>query len=264
VDVLMLQQGAVTGRIWASIYETSGGTPINVSLATSDKLNAAGIHTSGGHWIRFPFRSPVTLTAGTTYALVMEGDYTPSATVNIIIRENSAGGYAAGSVFTYDGTTWSAAGADMAFKVYVTRNDTAVAMPGGYDRKRLVGYVFNNSGSDLGGFIAHDRTVALLYTADSGNVTSTAPTLIDFVTALPPVPVIPDFTLRSSVADDQAFGGPVPDIGYLTVGGSLLALPAAAGFEHPATPIHTEYQGIYVARSSGTGNINLRVKRYTW
>ncbi|MBI4087436.1 MAG: hypothetical protein HY434_01235, partial [Candidatus Liptonbacteria bacterium] len=157
IDVKIGRNGAVSGRIWAEIYATSGGLPTGSVLATSDKLDASLISTSD-QVVRFIFRSPATLTAGTTYALALTGDWALSGTVTITWRFNSAGGYAAGNRIIKNGS-WSnpADGFDMNFKIYVTENDTSVTMPSGYDQKAKVGYVYNDSSSNFDAFMQTDH-----------------------------------------------------------------------------------------------------------
>ena len=185
------KQGSPTGRMWAEVYATSGGAPTGSVLATSDKLDVSLVAATDQE-IKFIFHSPLTLVAGTTYWVGLAGDYTASATVNIRVNYNTAGGYAAGAVYAYDDTSWAeiVSGDDLWFKVYVTENDTAVTMPAGYDQKCKIGYVYNSSGSDLVAFTAHDKTVQFLRNQTSfASVTALIPTLTDYSATLPPTPV---------------------------------------------------------------------------
>lgn len=256
VDVKLLKQGSPTGRIWVEVFSTSAGAPTGSALATSDKLDVSRISTTA-LIIRFVFRSPQTLVAGTTYAIALAGDYTASATVNIIVRENSAGGYAAGSVYTYDGTNWASDTEDLWFKVYVTRNDSAVTMPTGYDQKCKVGYVYNDSGSNLDPFVARDRFVRSLISQGVGSTTAVIPTLVDISNIVPPVPLMvlvaaghdtDNAAVRiSGVPDGIEANDGVGGMAYLHANGNLYT-PTSATAE-----VMTEMQGLYQWVGVGTG-----------
>ena len=147
IDIKGKQLGTVSGNAWLELYATSAGAPTGGVLATSDKIDASLISTSA-QIIRFPFRNPVTLNSGTTYAWALTGDWTESDTNTIRLRENSAGGYGSGQNYVYNGSAWSvlsSGGTDFWFKTYITENDTAVTMPTGYTQKALIGYVDRKS-----------------------------------------------------------------------------------------------------------------------
>ena len=267
VDIRLFRQAAVSGRIWATIEALSGGDPDGTPLATSDKIKVDALPVSSG-FIRIPFRSPASLTAGTTYALVLQGDYTASATVNIVWRSNSAGGYAAGIAKTYNGTAWSdIAGHDFAFKVFVTIPPTELSLPAGYaDGSALLGYVYNDSGSDLQGFIQAARYVRLLLDTVAGyglgTSTATIPTLADISTFIPPVPVVlKDLHGGHSTADRLISVSGVPD-GHESAGGIMLAGTAGRNINASATDAGavlgdcpTEFQALYHRGSSGTHQV---------
>lgn len=187
-DFKINRNGSPSGRVWASIYATSGGLPTGSALKTSDKIDASLVSTSA-QVIRFPFRDPQTLTAGTTYAVVLEGDYAVDGANYLQIAYDTTGTYSAGAHYIYNGSAWSAGGGDLWFNVYVTQNDTAVTMPSGYDQRALIGYVYNNSSSNLLPMRAQNKDV-YQYSVAVSNVTTTIPTLVDLAAILPPVPVL--------------------------------------------------------------------------
>ncbi len=226
VDVELFEAGTVSGRIWAEIRATSGGVPTGSALKTSDKLDASLISTSSSaQLIRFVFRDPQTLTAGTTYALVLTGDWTQSDTNSIEWAHNNSGGYAAGGAYVLQGGTWSAqAGVDLTFKIYVTRNDTSVTMPTGYDQKAKVGYVYNDSGSNFELFIQNDHFVTPLeisgasdYLTGADTVTATIPTLYDVSSSVPPTSIRLFATGQMNTSTATIYLGGVPD-GYTNAG----------------------------------------------
>ena len=214
VDVRILKTGSPTGRIWVEIYATSAGAPTGATLATSDKMDVSLVSTSS-QVVRFVFRTPVSLTAGTTYALSIEGDWTSSDTDHAIVRYNNAGGYAAGDFYYYNGAWTQVVSQDLYFKVYVTENDTAVTMPSGYDQKCKIGYVYNNSGSNFIAFTARDRWVQTMGLGSAATITATTATLTDLRAGwLPPAPVsVEGWSYSSGGTTTVAVLGGVPE-GY--------------------------------------------------
>lgn len=268
VDFKVLKVGSPTGRVWVSIYATDGTTPTGSALKTSDKLDVSLISTSA-QVIRFVFRDPQSLTSGTTYAAILEGDWTIDGVNAVNIRVNSVGGYASGGRASFDngGGTWGVtAGVDLWFKTYVTQNDTSVTMPSGYDQKAKVGYVYNDSGSDFDPFVAQDHSVHTLIERSIGSMTETVATLRDVSVYLPPGRVKVGLEMLNTTAATHLNAvAPVPN-GYglnFNPGDSGAAafrsdgiVRAFAGF------ITTEYQAVYT-RVDG-GNAESRVLSYEW
>lgn len=269
VDIGLDRQNVPSGQIWAELYATSAGLPTGAALATGDKLSSGLFQTGQEFFARFVFRTPVFLTAGTTYAVVMNANYSSSGTINNRIQKNSAGGYAAGSVVTFDGTTWTAtAGEDLSFKVYVTENNTAVTYPSGYTKKCLVGYVYNDSGSNFDPFVAQDRFVHRLAYDNLGSVTATIPTLMNLSAMIPPIPCTLDLIARNSTAGNRTVFGGVPD-GYEPDGnepgrgGALLLVSAANNAFAFGGGLVTEFQSFYVAVNANTSDI-IQITSYRW
>lgn len=271
VEFQLNKQGSPTGRMWAEVYATTAGVPTGAVLATSDKLDVSLVNAAD-QAIKFIFRSPLTLVAGTTYWVGLAGDYTASATVNIRMNYNTAGGYAAGSVYAYDGTSWAeiVAGDDLWFKVYVTRNDAAVTMPSGYDQQCKIGYVYNSAGSNFVGFAALDRTVIPLSELGAGTYTTAVPALANMSALIPPVPVRVSVaaTNDGTVAASNRVGG-VPD-GFDSTSNQRLNnvvnlvnfAAAASSLRTGSIELFTEHQGLYFSRSASNGIF--WVMDYTW
>jgi hypothetical protein len=171
VDVRMLRTGSPVGNFWFTIEANSGGVPSNTPLATSDKFDAGRLLTAS-NWLRIPFRAPASLSAATQYHLVLQGDYTISASNFISWRmDGSAGAYANGAkaLFDSDTSTWTTdTDDDMMFKTYITENDTAVTLPSGYTQYALIGYAFNDGSSNLIRFRQIDRMWRYLQMAVDG------------------------------------------------------------------------------------------------
>lgn len=195
VEVTLKRNGSPSGYYWITIEADSSGSPSGTPLATSDKYDASRLPTSSLR-IRIPFRSPASLSSSTTYWLVLQGDYSKSSTNNISWDGHSTSQYANGKTRSFNGSTWSDATTivDATFTIYVTRNETSVTMPSGYDQKCLVGYVYNNSSSNFRRMVAYDREV--MYTDSSSyslGTNTTVPVLVNLSESVPPVPVNIEF-----------------------------------------------------------------------
>ena len=262
VDVRLTRFGGIVGNVWAHLYSDTAGNP-NASLVTSDVLDAGLISTvAAGHWVRFIFRAPVSLTATTQYHLVLAGDYTASDTVLLGWRiDNTAPAYANGTLKGFDAGVWTDRVADAHFKVYITRNDTALTYPAGYDQQCLLHPgLFNDGSSNLVGFTALDRRVRLL-PHSSSSISSTVPLLVDLSAIVPPVPIRLWLAGSNSTAGARHTASGVPD-GYGMVVDSLSA--GARQFVSPLTAdvpqgflgvLDLEYQAIYQLVSSSNGRI---------
>lgn len=265
IKVKLIRTGAVSGRIWFSIQADSSGNPSGTALATTDKIDASKIATSEQQLLLI-FRSPTTPSASPTqYHLVLEGDYTRSDTVNIAWRGVAAGGYADGSAKEYNGATWGAASGvgDFNFDAYILQNSTSVTMPTGYDQKCLIGYVYNDSGSNLNPFFECGRRVIPLENVAITGVTSTTMVLTDLSTVLPPVPCSVTWAHENTTADSAGHVGPVPDGLTFTNewgnrdGGMSWSLVPIANRMGSHEPVLTEYQATYLSVSAGTGIFRL-------
>jgi len=258
IDVELIRVGAVAGVIQAELQTDSSGLPSGTVLATSDKLNAGHVSTSS-QWIRFIFRTPVSLTATTQYHLVLTGSWTASDAVYIGWRcDTSSATYANGTRTQKEAGTWNNTGTtahDFSFKMYVRRNDSAVTMPSGYDGKCLLGYVYNNASSDFEPFTAVNRTVIPLDGLNTLLVvagTASIPTLLSLATVIPPVPVR-QRVRGNALGTGFFFALPVPH-GFRTAaihrdgGGSITAVSETM-------EILTEAQAMYTYDTSSTYDV---------
>jgi hypothetical protein len=260
-DVIVQRQGAVSGRIWFSIQADSAGSPSGTPLATSDKLDAGALPAIATN-VRIPFRTPFTVVAGTQYHLVMEGDYTRSDTVNVLLFGVAAGGYANGVGKEFNGTVWANASGvgDFWFKAALTLNTAAPTMPAGYDQTCKLGYVYNNSSGNFEPFIQSDRR--LWYMTDhlmvSGS-TTTNETLIDLSSVLPPGPIKVWGAAENTANASSVCVGPVPDgtdMRTTTLNHNVFQQQAAAANSMTtglSSELLTELQGMYFRVNGGTG-----------
>jgi hypothetical protein len=225
-------------------------------------MYAGGVSTSS-QWIRAIFRTPVSLSAATTYHLVLQGNYAASGTVHIRWVGLLAGGYANGKAHAYDGTTWADDSnvLDFDFKTYITRNDASVTMPAGYTKKAKIGYVYNNSGSNLNLFVAKDNRVVYGNLISIGSLSATIPTLCDFSFGLPPGPISVYAIGQNSTADVTMVISNVPD-GYDDNVFRVLAASSTAGVDAAFHGFVTEFQAVYFRTSAGTSFI--RIHGFEW
>lgn len=265
VDLALLKTSAPTGDIWVTIEADSSGSPSGTALATSVLLQPSAMATAS-QYHRFVFHTPATITAGTTYHIVLRGNYTTSSTNYMNWRKNTAAGYANGTLKTYNGSAWADTTHDAAFKVYITRNDTAVTMPTGYTKKALIGFVYSNASSNLVQFIQQDNHVHTVATTYATTSTVTIATLFDLFSLVPPRPVRLYCVGNISVAGDRwsFFGVPNETGTAWNISAGAPALDPSGIAQVLFLPIPTEKQGVYAYRNSGTGNASLFVFAYDW
>src|SRR3989344_6388392 len=271
VDLRISQDnGTISGRVWLTIEADSSGNPSGTPLATSDKFDAELVNTSS-QWVRFVFRTPVSVTAATQYHLVLSGDYTPDDTVNIGWKADATGDYANGVWKSLDSGTWNTiTGYDAMFKIYVTQNNTSVTLPSGYDQKAHVGYVYNGSDSNFIKFTAQGRHV--WYMPDNSNgpdwvalsTSATVPTLTSLVAFVPPGPVRFIFTAQNDNATGSTIIGGVssPGAGTSDYGGFYM-IEDAANDQEISPPVQTEYQAFYM-RALTAGTSYILPRQYEW
>jgi hypothetical protein len=272
VDLPLVRVGTPTGRFWLEVQSDTAGNPSGTVLATSDKLDVANFPTSDAY-VRFVFRNPFAAAViGTQYHLVLNGDYSVSATDLLRWDGNPASSYANGSAKKFDGTTWAAAApADFAFKLYVTDNNTALTLPGGYDQSLLLGRTYNDGANVLLQFVQIDRLVRYSPVRVGAIVTAgaaTFPLLVDAPAPyLPPVPCEPLFIFDSTTGDAWTLSG-IPD-GYAgAVGANPYVTAVGSGSAgiagSPFGGVLTEYQGFYYYRSGGANAATIYIVGYCW
>ena len=116
VDVQLATASAGTsGPLVVEIRNTVSGAPGGTVLAS---VTTSDVSSATNSWVPITFPAPVTVTAGTAYAVVLRagagGDYRATRS-----NKNS---YAGGAWYTStnSGSTWAAQGQDLAFRTYVT------------------------------------------------------------------------------------------------------------------------------------------------
>jgi len=120
VTLSLKKTGSPTGNIFVEIQTNASGAPSNtiVTNGTSANVDVSTLTTSFSFTYDFTFATPPTLTAGTTYHIVLKGDYLVS-TINYASWENDQNGtYADGNGYRFNGSTWFGPITDFDFKVW--------------------------------------------------------------------------------------------------------------------------------------------------
>jgi hypothetical protein len=263
IDINLLRTGSPTGEMWLEIHSNSGGLPSGTVLATSDKMDVSQMSATSG-LVRFVFRNPANLTASTVYHVVLQANYTVSGANNVGWQSDaSSPAYTRGEREDFDGSTWSnVTTQDFMFKIYIERNKAAVTMPSSYVGKALVGYVFNNSGSNFAPFLGNDRHHQPQRSDSQSTTASSGRTeLKEFSALIPPMPVLMTFLVSVDTADAFLSIAPVPDgFGVPSVGGVINKGGRGVHTQEVdqvmvSGPLPTHYQAAYLSVSSGTGTI---------
>jgi hypothetical protein len=206
IDIKLLKTGTPTGNLWVTLEANNGGVPSNTPLATSDKIDVARLTTTtAAAYVRIVFRTPFSVSASTQYHLVLQGDWTISASNFVSVRmDGSAATYGNGSkaLFDSDTSTWTTdTDDDLEFITYITENDTALTVPAGY-RYAHLGWAYNDTGGNLVPF----RQVNRAFHYASGlyglvvNELAAVVTLYDLRTWLPPITVLAAFVITGTGA----------------------------------------------------------------
>lgn len=267
IDVKLVKVGSPTGNYWLTIEANAGGVPSNTALVTSDKYDVSRLTTTAG-WVRVPFRTPYSASAATQYHLVLYGDFTISGAHYIAWRaDTSASTYANGSKAAYDGATWTTdTDDDFIFKAYITRNDTAVTLPSGYNQQALIGFAYNNTSSNLKYMVAKDRFIFTGHGDDwqvGAYTTSSPPVLTSLDAFIPCRAVKAQFEGYNGSAANAGLGGlKVTDLISTTLTEEIGAVKAYVGERGAFAPLNLEYHGINVVVSVGT--MNLYLTGYEW
>lgn len=123
-----------TGNVWAEIHSSTSGTSgtknasSNIVGQASDNVSVSSI-AQGFGWIEFTFSgTKPSLSASTTYYIVLYGSFTIDSDKNIEWTVDSGNPYSDGEAFTINGSmSWTTkTGFDFSFQLYGTGTATAV------------------------------------------------------------------------------------------------------------------------------------------
>ena len=130
IELYLYKYGSPTGTVSAKIFATSGGLPTGSALATSADVNVADLETSATA-VPFEFSSPVSVTASTQYAIVLDGSSVSGNASNYVRlgTNNTLHAYAGGTALEYT-TAWAtASNHDVLFAVYSPGQYTCAISP---------------------------------------------------------------------------------------------------------------------------------------
>ena len=136
-------------------------------------------------------------------------------------------------------------------------------MPSGYDQRALIGYVYNDSGSNFVAMWAHDRAVKLgqAYNVVSGG-SATVQTLTDVSAVLPPVPLMLTTTeLMSNTTGSAVRLSPVMN-STGNIFGIYWDAPVASYYLDVGQQVPLEFQYFYYMTSSGS--VSIYIRSYQW
>ena len=267
VDIKLNKAGSPTGNYWLEVQSDTAGSPSGSVLATSDKYDVSRLTTTAT-FVRIPFRTPATLTAATQYHLVLRADTSVSAVNYFQWFAANTSVYANGVAKRWDGAAWQAStnvpftAVDFCFKLYVTRNDTAISLPSGYDQYAQIGWFYLDSGGLVKPFVANDRQI---HTGGPswkiGSSAVSTSVLLDAAAFIPPIPAsvvlgvagnVVTMNLRAGRITATDFVNTITDTADSVQSG--IVLNVTIGPTIGLNPLMLEYQGVMVATDTNTGH----------
>jgi hypothetical protein len=245
IDVIMqaVASPPPVGNVWLSLQDDNGlGNASGNPLCTSEYLDTR-LLSGTAFQFRFVFDQTTTLGAGSRYHLVLEGDFGSNPAIDgdhgLAFTGNTAPltagqqswmanvGYTSGNLTIgsgygdcrlYNGITgtWmvsaNATGVgqgpqDLFFLVNVDENNTALALPSGYNQYCLISYVNNNASSNFKEYHQQNRTISTGVDPDWLVFNSTATTGLQPMPLQSCVPPIPCTIQLYAGSFSQVFGG---------------------------------------------------------
>lgn len=202
IDLKLAKIATPTGNLWITVQNDDGvGNADGTILATSEYLPVETLSSSTTTF-RFVFPTNLTLTSGSRYHLVAEGDWpyqvTSTDANSIGFVGNTATvlqpgqqqwmanvGYTSGNLIIAQGygdcrvwnvytSTWKVAAnaigvgsgpSDLWFAINLEQNDTSLSLPSGYNQYALISYVCNDASSNFKEYHQFNRTISTGYEA---------------------------------------------------------------------------------------------------
>lgn len=119
ISISLSKSGSPTGNLKIELFAGDATSPTGSVLSTSANLDVSTVSGSQTEYT-LAFTNDYTMTAGTTYWLVISSNTTPSNTVCINIWYNNASSYANGKNNRATDTTWqNDQNGDLYFKDYL-------------------------------------------------------------------------------------------------------------------------------------------------
>lgn len=121
IGLWLKRVGSVSGNISVKIEPDSSGDPSGTAITngTSANVDASALSTSFA-WVEFSFAIEPTLSASTTYWIVLQGTYSASGSVNVEWGIDTVA--SGGLVSKFDNTSWTAVTTQTPNMYYVTRD----------------------------------------------------------------------------------------------------------------------------------------------
>lgn len=131
---------ASSGFITGSIEAVTAGAPNGTVIKTCSESKLAGTDiTSTRAYSRFTLQSPVTLTAGTSYAIIVAADATAGSTLSTESMTSPTSWNVSGA--THNGTSWATDANRYAFDVLIYGQDLRIKVTSGdASERRLKGF----------------------------------------------------------------------------------------------------------------------------
>lgn len=102
VNLKLMKQGSPTGTLTVALQADSGGAPSGVNLASATKAESS--LTTSPTVYTFTFGTPYTISASTTYWIVISGSTAVNTTNNSIVRFQKSDAYTGGAIKIYRNT----------------------------------------------------------------------------------------------------------------------------------------------------------------
>ncbi len=195
---------------------------------------------------------------------------------HVQLYRNSGGGYAGGQLKSFDGAAWTGLGSDAYFTVTLKINATAatpVTLPAGYTRWAFLGWVYNNSGSDLVPFKQYDRYVTPMIQQQFATAFTTnriTPVLMSAYLPLAELAVTCSaYILADGGTHRYARVQGVPD-GYNDVdtasgvGAAGQSMIYGDDYQSAFRPVLTESQNIYISTGAVTNGAHYYLESWEW
>jgi hypothetical protein len=243
VDLECLRTGSNSPpSMYVEIQDDAGGLPSGTVIATSFYQYIDTLYTSTGQWVRFMIQNPQDnddLVAGTKYWVVVKSTKTSAggSTLHGGIRYHSSG-TAEGALYKWDssGAGWVAAGSgwDLAYQVYMMVDDDPLTLPTDYTKSCHIGYALTDSGSQLYGFVQHNRTIRFRHDLTDFHVANAVLQTSAYHTLLPFLFPYPANKTTSLILRGDATN---------TTGNYILAIGIKDVFRYSITTVSAENMG---------------------
>lgn len=142
LELFLSKIGSPTDNLFVDIVSTLGGSVI----ATSNTVSAAGLSSTAA-WIAFTFSSPPSLSAGTTYYIVLRRSGARDLSNQALWEAKASNPYAAGSHFIKASGAWGSAQTDdLTFRIPAIVNPTVQGVSVG-KITNAIGVLYNDNGT---------------------------------------------------------------------------------------------------------------------